>query len=88
MSAFEIVTYKKHENRWKALYIGKQKDITRKVYNVCFIIYKNYKAKNAKTRVYREVSYISKCRNSGTTLLIEKQNNLTKCVYFECFSYP
>ncbi len=32
---------------------GKQKDITRKVYNECFIVLKE--PQNAKTRVYREI---------------------------------
>ncbi len=31
-------------------------DIARKVYNECFIVQKNHKAKNAKTRVYVRVS--------------------------------
>ncbi len=44
------------ENGWKAVYIGIQKDITRNVYNECFIVQKNHKAKNAKSRVYKEVS--------------------------------
>ncbi len=35
---FELVTYKKQENACKALYIGKEKDITRNVYNECFIV--------------------------------------------------
>ncbi len=38
--------------RYKALYIEKQRDTARKVYNKCFIVQKNHKAKNAKTRVY------------------------------------
>ncbi len=55
LSVFELVTYKKkRENGYKALYIGKQRDIARKVYNKCFIVEKIYKAKNAKTRVYAE----------------------------------
>ncbi len=45
---FDLVTYKKRENSCKALYIGKQKDIARKVNNDCFIIQKNHKAKSAK----------------------------------------
>ncbi len=47
---------KKRENGYKALYIGKQKDIARKVYNECFIVQKNHKAKKSKTRVYGEFS--------------------------------
>ncbi len=35
---FEHVTYKKRKNECKALHIGKQKDITRNVYNECFIV--------------------------------------------------
>ncbi len=34
----------------------KQKDIARKVYNESFIVQKNHKANNAKTRVYGEIS--------------------------------
>ncbi len=56
LSVFELVTCKKHENWCKALYIGKQKDIARKVYNECFIVQKNHKASNAKTRVFEEIS--------------------------------
>ncbi len=56
LSVFELITYKKRENWCKALYIGKQKDIARKVYNECFIVQKNHKAKNIKSRVYGEVS--------------------------------
>ncbi len=51
-----LPTKKKRENGYKALYIGKQRDIARKLYNVYFIVQKNQKAKNAKTRVYVEVS--------------------------------
>ncbi len=61
LSDFELVTYKKLENSCKALYIGKQKDIARKLNNDCFIVQKNHKAKNAKSRVYGEVSSIQKC---------------------------
>ncbi len=45
---FELFTYKKRENGYKALYTGKPRDIARKVYNKCFIVQKNHKAKNAK----------------------------------------
>ncbi len=39
LSVFEPVTYKKkRENGCKPLYIGKQKDITRNLYNECFIV--------------------------------------------------
>ncbi len=47
---------KKRENWCKALYIEKERDIARKVYNECFIVQNNNKAKNAKTRVYGVVS--------------------------------
>ncbi len=56
MSVFEIVTYKKHENGWKALYIGKENDITRNVYNECFTVSQEPQVRSAKTRVYGEVS--------------------------------
>ncbi len=59
MSVFEIVTYKKRENGCKALAIGKEKDITRNMYNEYhyfqakeLVVHRNYKAKNAKTREY------------------------------------
>ncbi len=39
LSVFELVTYKKGEIGCKALAIGKQKDITRNVYNECLIIF-------------------------------------------------
>ncbi len=61
LSVFEILTYKKRENGWKVLYIGKQKDITRNLYNECFIVSQELQGKKHKTRVYREVSYIPKC---------------------------
>ncbi len=51
-----LLPTKKRENGYKALYIGKQRDIARKVYNECIIVQKNNKAKNAKTRAYGEVS--------------------------------
>ncbi len=38
LSVFELVTYKKRENRSKAVYIGKEKDITINVYNESFIV--------------------------------------------------
>ncbi len=38
LSVFEPVTYKKRENGCKPLYIGKQKDIMRNLYNECFIV--------------------------------------------------
>ncbi len=53
---FELVTYKKTQNWYKTLYIGKQRDIARKVYNECFIVQKNHKPKNARTRVYGKAS--------------------------------
>ncbi len=58
LSVFELVTYKKRAKWCKALKIGKQNDITRKVYNECFIAQNNHKAKNAKSHVYGEVSQI------------------------------
>ncbi len=51
-----LPTKKKRENWCKALYIEKERDIGRKVYNECFIVQNNNKAKNAKTRVYGVVS--------------------------------
>ncbi len=47
---------KTRENWCKALYIEKESDIARKVYNECFIVQNDNKAKNAKTRIYGEVS--------------------------------
>ncbi len=56
LSVFELVTYKKKRENWcKALYIEKERDIARKVYE-SFIVQKNNKAKNAKTCVYGVVS--------------------------------
>ncbi len=51
-----LLPTKKREKGYKALYIGKQKDNARKVYNGCFIVKKKqkHKAKNAKTHVYVE----------------------------------
>ncbi len=49
-----LLPTKKRENRYKALYIGKQRDIAKKMYNECFIVQKIHKAKNAKTRVNAE----------------------------------
>ncbi len=40
---------------------GKQKDFAIKVYNECFLVQKNHKAKNTKSRVYGEVLQILKC---------------------------
>ncbi len=51
-SGFELFTYKKRENGWKALYIGIEKDITRKVYNECFIVSQQPQGKNRKNSVY------------------------------------
>ncbi len=51
---FDLVTYKKRENSCKALYIWKQKDIARKVYNECFIVQKNHKAKKTQNLLYME----------------------------------
>ncbi len=48
LSVFERVTYKKTGKWIQTLYIGKQRDIARKVYNKCFIVQKKHKAKNAK----------------------------------------
>ncbi len=49
----------------------KKKDITRNVYNECFIINKNHMDKNVKTHVYGEFSQIPKCWNSEITLLVK-----------------
>ncbi len=38
---------KKKKNGWKALYIGKEKDITRKVYE-CFIVWQEPQGKKLK----------------------------------------
>ncbi len=53
---FLSLTTKNRENWCKALNIRKQKDFARKVYNEFFIVQKNQKAKNTKTRVYGECS--------------------------------
>ncbi len=45
---------KKCENGLKALYIGKQKNITRNVYNECFIISHEPQGKKRKKLVYIE----------------------------------
>ncbi len=82
IECFWALYLQKRENWCKALYIGKEKDFARKVYNECFIVQKNHKANNTKTRVYGEISYTPKCCYPWIILLIEKQNNLTKCVYF------
>ncbi len=50
LSVFELLTFKKRENGLKALYIGIQKDITRNVYNECFIVSQQPQGKNRKTR--------------------------------------
>ncbi len=50
LSVFELVTYKKRKNECKAVYIGQQKDITRNVYDECFIVSQepqNKKRKNS-----------------------------------------
>ncbi len=54
MSVFELVTYKKRENACKALYIGKQKDITRNVYNECFIVSQEPQGKKRKKLLHME----------------------------------
>ncbi len=51
-----LLPKKKRENWYKALYIGKQRDIARKVYNECFIIQNKNKTKNAEIYIYGEVS--------------------------------
>ncbi len=52
---FELVTNKKkRENECIALYIGKQKNITRNVYNECFIISHEPQRKKRKKLVYIE----------------------------------
>ncbi len=56
LSVFEPVTYKKRENGCKPLYIGKQKDITRNIYNECFIVSQEPQGKKRKTCVYGKVS--------------------------------
>ncbi len=48
LSVFELVTYKKRENGCKALYIGKQKEITRNVYDECFIVSQEPQGKKRK----------------------------------------
>ncbi len=48
MCVFELFTYKKRENGCKALYIGKQNDITRNVYNEDFIVSQEPQGKNRK----------------------------------------
>ncbi len=48
LRVLSLLPTKKREKGYKALYIGKQRDNARKVYNECFIVQKNHKAKNAK----------------------------------------
>ncbi len=48
MSVFELVTYKKRENAWNPLYIWKQKEITRNVYNEYFIVSQEPQGKKRK----------------------------------------
>ncbi len=86
LCVFELVSYKKHENGWKAFYIEKQKDITRNVYNESFIISQETQCiKRKNSWIWRSFLDKKKCWNWRITLVIEKQNNLTKRVYFECF---
>ncbi len=47
-SVFELVTYKKHENGCKAVYIGIHNYITRNVYNESFIVSQEPKGKKRK----------------------------------------
>ncbi len=54
MSVFQLVTYKNCENEWKALYIGKQKDIKRNVYNECFIVLQEPQGKKTENLMYME----------------------------------
>ncbi len=68
MSVFEIVIYKKRENRWKALYIGKQNDFTRNVYNVCFIISQELQGKKRKNSCI--------CRCFLDTKMLKLMNNI------------
>ncbi len=48
LSVFSLLLTIKRENRYKALYIGKQMDIAKKVYNECFIVQKTTRQKTQK----------------------------------------
>ncbi len=48
LSVFELVTYKKREKGCKAIYIGKQKNIARNVYNKSFIVSQQPQCKKRK----------------------------------------
>ncbi len=55
-SGFELFTYKKRENGWKALYIGKKSKLRETCIIGVLYFHKKHKTKNAKTRVYVGVS--------------------------------
>ncbi len=56
LSVFEFVTYKKTRKLMQSTLYWETKGHCKKVYNECFIVQKNHKAKNAKSHVYGEVS--------------------------------
>ncbi len=71
LSVFELVTYKKRENACKPLYIGKQKEITRNVYNECFTVSQDPQGKKHKN------SYI--WRSFLDTIMLKLMNNNLNC---------
>ncbi len=61
---FSLLPTKNEKNGWKALYIGKQKNITRNVYKECFIVSHEPQGKKRKKLVY--VEKFDRYQNSET----------------------
>ncbi len=80
LSVFELDNYKKRKNCFKALYIEKQRDIARKVYNECFVVKKKPQGKKRiNSCIWRSFLDIKMLKLMNNTLNIETEH-LTKCV--------
>ncbi len=76
MNVFELLTYKINENGWKALYIGIQKDITRNVYNECFIDSQESQGKKRKkSYIWRSFLDTKMLKLLNNTLFRKKKKN-------------
>ncbi len=90
---FELVTYKKRENGCKALYIGKQKDITRNLYNECFIVSQEPQGKKRKNSCTWRSFIDTKRLKLMNNTLIEKRTTLPNaCIlgvfHILCYENP
>ncbi len=85
---FELVTYKKRENWCKALYIRKQKDFARKVYNEFFYSSKEPKGKKHKNSwVWRRFLDIKMMKLMNNTLNWETEQYYQMRVFCVLFTF-